>query len=387
MNIVFISPHFPPNFSNFCSRLREEGATVLGIGDAPYEELSPELRQAVSEYYRSDMQCYDDLLRACGWFTHRHGKIDRVVSHNEFWLETEARLRRDFNIIGHTPEEVAEFTLKSRMKERFREAGVAVAAGRVVTEVDEARALVAETGYPVVAKPNRGVGAAATFKLSSERQLKEFITNKPDIPYIMEGFVNGVLNSFDGLVDRDGKIVFCASHVFSQGIMETVTENQDLFYYSQRLLPPDLEEAGRATVQAFGLRETFFHLEFFRTVPDGRIVGLEVNIRPPGGLTLDMFNYANDIDLYRQWATMLVGGIPTVEYSRPYHCAYAGRKRGKSYRRSHDEILHHLGRLIIHHEQISSIFSAAIGDYGYLLRSPALEELKDAARYIQELQG
>ena len=216
MNVVFISPHFPPNFATFCLRLKEAGATVLGIGDAPYEQLTPQLRSSLAEYYRSDMQNYDDLLRACGWFTHRHGKIDRIVSHNEFWLENEAQLRRDFNVTGHTPEEVSEFTLKSRMKEKFRDAGVAVATGRVVTDLDDARALVHETGFPIVAKPNRGVGAAETFKLKSDRQLEEFIANKPFIPYIVEGFVNGVINSFDGLVDREGKIVFCASHVFSK---------------------------------------------------------------------------------------------------------------------------------------------------------------------------
>jgi hypothetical protein len=165
--------------------------------------------------------------------------------------------------------------------------------------------------------------------------------------------------------------------------METNTENQDLFYYSQRVIPADLEAAGRATVKAFGLRETFFHLEFLRTIPDGHLVGLEVNIRPPGGLTLDMFNYANDIDLYREWAVIIVRGRSELAYSRPYHCAYIGRKRGRNYHRMHDEVLHHLGPLIIHHEPINSLFSAAIGDYGYLVRSPELDELTEAARYIQ----
>lgn len=56
MNVVFLSPHFPPNFYNFCVRLREAGANVLGLADAPYESLRPELKSALTEYYRvSDM--------------------------------------------------------------------------------------------------------------------------------------------------------------------------------------------------------------------------------------------------------------------------------------------------------------------------------------------
>ena len=131
MNLVFLSPHFPKNFTRFSICLRELGGTVLGIADAPYDELCPELRQALNEYYRTEMNDYDNLLRACGWFTHRHGKLDRVESHNEFWLEAEARLRQDFNMFGPLPQEVAEFTLKSQMKKKISGGvGVEVAPGQ-----------------------------------------------------------------------------------------------------------------------------------------------------------------------------------------------------------------------------------------------------------------
>ena len=53
MNVVFLSPHFPPNWYLFATALHEQGANVLGIADAPYEELRPELRDALTEYYRS----------------------------------------------------------------------------------------------------------------------------------------------------------------------------------------------------------------------------------------------------------------------------------------------------------------------------------------------
>jgi hypothetical protein len=37
MNFVFISPHFPHTYWNFCQRLKQNGVTVLGIADAPYD--------------------------------------------------------------------------------------------------------------------------------------------------------------------------------------------------------------------------------------------------------------------------------------------------------------------------------------------------------------
>lgn len=383
MNIVFLSPHFPPNFYRFCVQLRQFGVNVLGVADAPWDELRPELREALTGYYRTNMDDYDQLLRACGHFTHQYGKLDRVESHNEYWLETEARLRQDFNIDGFRPESIAKVTLKGRMKQGFQQAGVAVARGALVCNLEQARRFAEEIGYPAVLKPDRGVGAASTFRVNDDRDLERVFAEKLPVNYIMEEFIQGVIHSFDGLTDRDGRIVFCTSHVFSQGIMETVNEDRDIFYYSQRDIPADLEAAGRSAVAAFDIREKFFHLEFFRTVPDDRIVAIEVNMRPPGGLSMDMFNFANDIDLYREWANIVIHNQFSSRYSRPYHCAYIGRKNRKSYAHNHEEIMGAYGQMIVHHEPINSVFSAALGDFGYLARSADLEQLLELGRFIQ----
>lgn len=375
MNVVILSPHFPPNYYSFCVWLHKLGATVLGIADEPYDRLRPELKEALVEYYRvDDMHSYDQILRACGYLTHRHGKIDRVESHNEYWLETDARIRTDFNVYGIKNDEIQNIRLKSRMKSLFAKAGVPVARWLLVKTKAQASRFVQEVGYPVVAKPDGGVGAAATFKIHSRDELDSFFAQKPDLPYIMEEFVEGDICTFDGLTDRAGNPVFYTSHRYSQGIMETVNDALDVYYYSLRDIPPDLEEAGRRTLKAFNVRERFFHFEFFRT-PNGQLVGLEVNMRPPGGLTMDMFNYANDIDLYREWANVVMFDRFTSDYSRPYHCCYVGRRFRYRYVHSHEAILDMAGPLIPHHEPINSTFGVALGDYGYLVRSPDLDEI------------
>jgi len=385
MNFVYLSPHFPPNYHRFCVRLREEGVNVLGLADAPYGALRPELRGALSEYYRvDDMNSYDALVRALGHFTHRHGKLDGIDSHSEHWLETEARLRTDFNMAGLRQDRIGIIKRKSAMKEIYRSAGIRVARGTVVRTLEEARRLVAEIGYPVVAKPDVGVGAAATFKIRDDGELSSFFDRKPPVDYIVEEFIQGSIFSFDGLTDRDGNLVFFTAHAYSQGIMETVNEDDHIFYCSFREIPADLEEAGRRTARAFDVRGRFFHFEFFRADKDGGIVALEVNLRPPGGLTTDMFNYANDIDIYREWARVVAHNRFTATWSRPYHVAYVGRKRNKRYVHGHGEILSAFGGLLVHHEEINSIFRAAIGDYGYLVRSKDRDEVLAAARYIQE---
>jgi len=384
MNVVYLSPHFPPNYYLFCAHLHRLGVNVLGIADEPYEKFRPDLKEALTEYYRVDaLSDYDQLLRACGFFIHNYGKLDRVESHNDYWQEAEAQLRTDFNIPGPKIHQIGRITRKSEMKNGFHKAGVKVPRGKVITSAEKVRELAQDWGYPLVLKPNRGVGAADTFLIHNDEEREAFLAKKATMQFIMEEFIQGDLVSFDGLTDQDGHIVFHTAHVFSQGIMETVNEDRDLFYYSLRQIPEDLEAAGRRTVQAFRIREKFFHIEFFRT-REGKLVGLEVNVRPPGGLTMDMFNYANNIDLYQEWANIVVHNRFSAAFSRPYHCGYIGRKLNKSYAHSHRDIMQNFGRLIVHSGPIDSIFSAAIGNYAYIANSQDPKELRTVAGFIQE---
>lgn len=385
MNFIYLSPHFPPNYYLFCVHLNQLGVNVLGIADEYFDQLREELRNALKEYYRvGNMESYDELLRALGYFTHHYGKIDRLDSLNEYWLETEARLRTDFNIPGLKVDDMPRIKRKSVMKQVFKNANVPVAQGKVVHSLAEAKKLIKETGYPVVAKPDIGVGAAKTYKIHNQLELENFFATKPDVDYIMEEFIQGDICTFDGLTDREGNIVFFTSHQYSQGIMETVNKDDLVYYYSLRNIPEDLEETGRRIVKAFAVRERFFHFEFFR-LPDSRLVALEVNMRPPGGMTTDMFNYANEIDIYKEWANIIVHNRFTTDYSRPYHCCYAGRKWNRTYIHSHEEILEAFGGCcLVHNEPISGIFSQALGDHGYLIRSPDLDEVIFMANFIQQ---
>lgn len=383
MNFIFLSPHFPPNYFQFCLHLSELGVNVLGLADEPYELLHPRLKASLAEYYRvGNMHNYEELLRACGYFTHRFGKIDRIDSQNEYWLETEAQLRTDFNIFGLKTVDMPRIKRKSVMKQMYKKAGVLTARGRNVHSLNDAKHLINELGYPVVAKPDIGVGAAKTYKIQNSTDLESFFAQKPPVDYLIEEFVPGVICTFDGLTDRDGNPVFYSSMQYSQGIMETVNEDSLIYYYTLREIPPDVEEAGRRVLRALNVLERFFHFEFFRS-PEDKILGLEVNIRPPGGLTTDMFNYANDIDIYQEWANVVVHNTFNASFSRKYHCVYVGRKYNRGYAHSHDQILNTFGTRIVHHEGMSGLFSAALGDYGYVARSPDLSEIHAIAEYIQ----
>jgi hypothetical protein len=246
-----------------------------------------------------------------------------------------------------------------------------------------ARQFVEDVGYPIIAKPDVGVGAARTYRIEDGEDLDAFLGDRPPIDYILEEELSGQLLSFDGLVDRTGRIVFSSSLVYGVPVLDAV-RGADMFYWIDREIAPDLAELGGRLVHAFDVRTRPFHFEFFRQ-PSGELAALEVNMRQPGGLTVDMWDWANDIDFYRAWADVLIRGTADVATERPYYCLWSGRKVGKTYRLSHDEVVRRYGHLLVHFERVDDVFSAAIGNFGYILRDRSLKPLLDANREIEAL--
>jgi hypothetical protein len=384
VNFVCLTPHFPANFRLFWANLRRLGVNVLGVAEEPYDALPPDVKTFLSGYFQvRNLHEKQDLVRALGYFTYQFGKLDRIESHNEYWLETEALMRLNFNIPGLKPDQMREVKQKSAMKERFRKARIPVARGQVCQTLAEGQALVEEVGFPIVAKPDNGVGANNTYKLLDMTMLQDFFATKPPIDYILEEYITGTIHTYDGLVDGDGRIVFESSLVYNEGVMELVNERRDFCYYTQREIPKALVTAGRRLVQVYGLRERFFHIEFFYT-PEGKYVGLEINVRPPGGLTVDMWNYANNIDMYQQYANVVVNNRFEALANFPYYCGYISRRWTKQYRHTPSEISEAFPDHIVGADAISGIFSAALGDFGYLVRSPYIEEIFEIANFIQQ---
>lgn len=383
MNVLFFSPQFPPNFWNFCRGLREAGANPLGLADSPWDSLRTELRAVLGEYYRvQDLHSYGELVRALGFLTFRHGKIDRLDSMAEYWLETEARLRDDFNIPGLRVADMARIKRKSEMKALFRQAGVRVARGRICRDRAELLAFIDEVGFPVVAKPDSGVGAAATYKLEDAAGVEAYLASKPPVEYIVEEFVAGQMVTYDGLADRDGAVVFETHFEYGSGVMEVVNADAEMSYTLLRDIPEDVRKAGQAIVKAFGVRERFFHFEFFR-LPDGGLVALEVNVRPPGGYTVDMWNYQGDLDVYREWGNLLVRGRIEATPARPWFVTWVGRKDRFSYAADAEEVRRRFGHLLVHHTRVDGLFARAIGNEGFIIRAPERAPLLEARAFIE----
>jgi len=381
MNLLYLSPHYPAHYSLFAERLADIGVKVLGVTDLHDDALPLALREALAGHYRVDsLDNTDQVLAAGDFFRERWGTIDRIESHLDPWLSIEAVLRERLNVPGFKPSDLAFVRRKSLMKKIFEKAGVPTGRGILVESYSQCLSFI-DGKFPVFIKPDSGVGAWDTYTIRCEYDLKRFFTTKQSHPYYLEEYLTGVIESFDGLTDSEGKIVFHTGHVFNDDIHKIVMNNRNLAYYSYRQLPEDLLKFGSKIVQMAGIREKFFHIEFFR-LPDGTLRALEINMRPQGGLTTHMFNYSADIDVYAWWARIVAAQPADFSFSRIYHCAYVGRKFDRGYAHSHENICSRLGEKLVHSQPMNQIEFSVMGNYGYLCRSPSEEEIKDMIDFI-----
>ena len=393
-NFVFISPNFPLTYWKFCKELKDNGMRVLGIGDCPYDQLQQELRDSLNEYYKvSSLENYDEVFRAVAFFTYKYGKIDWLESNNEYWLERDAQLRTEFNITtGFKAPDMQKVKHKSAMKAYYKKAGIPTARYHLVKGYKDSAAFIKKVGYPVVVKPDNGVGAISTYRLTCDEELRNFIDTKDDAVYIMEEMVNGVVCTYDAIIDSQGQALFEASNVTPSCLMDVVNNSDDSIYYLQKEMPEDLRDAGLRAVQAFGVKSRFIHFEFFRLTQDqqglgkaGDVIGLEVNMRPCGGFTPEMYNYSNETDVYKIWADMICFDKSTKPIGNHHYTAFTGRRDAKTYKMDHDAVMAKYGSRMVMQSRIPDALSGAMGNIMYVVNLETEDELNEYYRDLLEV--
>ena len=393
MNFVFISPAYPVTCTQFCDRLHRRGVNVLGIGDVPYDTLNDQLKCALTEYYYvNSLEDYDQVYRAAAFFIHKYGRIDWLESLNEYWLPADARLRTDFNIgVGTREDRIGDLVRKSRMKQIFIKAGIPTARQHVVSDLEAGLAFVKETGYPVIVKPDIGVGANGTYKIKGEDELRAFYSDLPETPYVMEEFLCGDICTYDAILDGSCEPLFESMCTYPP-VIDAVQSGDSIRFFTVADVPAQLRDFGRKAAKAFGADRRFVHFEFINITKDYEGIGkagdyaiMEVNMRPAGGHDPDMMNYAQSIDVFDLYAQMVTSGSARIpKDAEHYICAYAARKDGCRYLHTPEEITERYGSEIVMTEEMPPIDWPSMGRYVYMAKFKEKEEMEEYFRFVLE---
>lgn len=287
MNFIFISPHYPHTYWQFCDRLARAGVNVLGIGDTPYFNLTDPLKNALTEYYYLDsLKDYDQVYRAVAFFAFKYGRVDWIESNNAYWLGLDAHLREDFHVVtGAMPEEAGAWKEPDYVRRRCRKANVPCAVG--------------------------------------------------------EEIGGGRLCSYNAITNADGEPLF-------EGM--TFSPDMDSCCVSPEM-PEALREMGRAALEkAFHVPSRFANLRFLRRGPEDYAL-VKADMSPGAGWLPDLINFAYSTDAYEIWAEMVSAGKRILPASTERHwCAGARRRDRHGWLHSHGEVLSRFGGKIAMYE-------------------------------------
>lgn len=334
MDVVFLSPHYPPEMPQFLRGLAEVGARVYGIADAPVASLASDVKRHLHDYLQVPAILDEDdvLARASAWLAGR--PLDRVLANWEPVMTLAARMRERWGMPGMTADQVLGFRDKRVMKERVEAAGLRTPRSMRVTSAGDARAAAAFVGYPLVIKPIAGAGSADTYKVDDLAGLEATLPKLANIPEaIVEEYIEGEEFTYDticigGKPVYENIIQYLPKPIEARSLEWVSPAQITVRDMSQPRLQPGLT-LGRGVLAALGMGDGFTHMEWFLT-PKGEAVFGEIACRAGGARLVDMMNWTSNIDLFREWARVMCHGRFEAVAPRRYNVGVVfKRARGK----------------------------------------------------------
>jgi formate-dependent phosphoribosylglycinamide formyltransferase (GAR transformylase) len=325
MDVLFLSPGYPPEMNQFTRGLAEVGARVWGVGDSPAAGLPEVVRRSLTGYLQvPSMLAEDDVIaRVVAWLGGR--RPDLVEGNWEPVTVLAARLREQLGVAGMSVDRVIGFRDKALMRERVAAAGLPVPPSLRVRSVAEAWEAAAAVGYPLIVKPVAGAGSADTFRCANAAALREaLVATRHHTELVIERFVTGEEYTYETLCVEGVPVLESVCRYHPNTLVARQNEWISPIIVSHRDLT-DAEVApgvalGRAVLKALGMGTGFTHMEWFRS-PDGEAVFGEIACRAPGANMVDLMNYTFDADLFREWARAVCHREVTPGLRQRWHAA------------------------------------------------------------------
>jgi formate-dependent phosphoribosylglycinamide formyltransferase (GAR transformylase) len=355
VNIVFVEPSFPRNQRRFVHALRSVGASVIGVGETPEDWLEPEVREALTAYYKVDNVTDVHQLDAAVRWAQAIAWVDALESTVESHQLAAAQVREWRGIPGTSVRTTWLCRDKPSMKEALRDAGIPTAASTAAETADEVRDFAHAVGYPLILKPRAGAGAQGTVKVDNDRELELALAGFGDTPSIaVEEFVEGHEGFYDTITIGGGTTHDWVSHYYPN-VLEAMRHRwvSPQFIATNRIndspMYAEVRELGQRVAEVLGIGTSATHMEWFFG-PKGLRFS-EIGCRPPGVGCWDLYSTANDVDVYREWAHAIVHGRVERPLSRSHSAGivalrpdHDGHIQGYS---GVDEITHRYGEWIL----------------------------------------
>jgi hypothetical protein len=316
-HVVFIAPRFLENTNRYVQAFAQIDSIALSLVSMdPESAIPPELRPRVAGH-RQVRDCLDgaqltEAVRALGAAM---GPVDRLAGVLEQLQLPMAEVRDALGIDGLTTEVARNFRDKDRMKEVLRAHGVPVAKSALARSRADIDAFVAQVGFPIIVKPQAGLGSRATHRVESATDLAALAPPTDAAPLQVEEFVRAREHTCETVTIRGVPVWRSGTRYFPSPL--EVLETSWVQYCV--LLPRDDDDPtwtnfhptnaaalaallGDAATTAAGTALT--HMEWFLR-DDGTGMVNEVGARPPGVHIMPLMGLAHDVDMFAAWARLM----------------------------------------------------------------------------------
>ena len=323
MHVLFVEPNFPRNQREFVRALAHVGARVTAIGESPLTALDSETKRHLHGYERVPSVVDEQALYHAVRAVQDREWVDRLEATIEAHILPVARVRDATGIPGTSVRTAYLCRDKPAMKEALREAGVPCAQSTGATSREEVLSFANEVGYPLILKPRDAAGASGTYRAGNKAELEAAMDEAGldlGLSVAVEEFIEGHEAFYDTLC-LEGQVVHDFVCHYYPGVLEAMRERwispqivctnrtDDSTYDEVRAL-------GKKVIEVLGIGTSATHMEWFFG-PKG-LKFSEIGCRPPGVGTWDLYGAGNDIDLYREWAQIIVHGHTDSKVSRSH---------------------------------------------------------------------
>ena len=320
-HVVLVAPHFLENTNRYVRAFAAlEGVTLSLVSEDPASAIPEAIRPRVARHYQVD-HCLEaeSLTRAVRWLGSAVGRVDRLTGALEQLQSPMARVRDALDLEGLRSDVARRFRDKDHMKEVLRSRDVPVASSVLASSPAELRAFVAQVGFPVIVKPQAGVGARATYRITSEDDLAGLeahgVIPSAIRPFQVEEFILAREHTCETVTVRGTPVWRSGTRYFPTPL--EVLESPWVQYCV--LLPREDQDTewtrfhainDAALAALFGDAESsaagtaLTHLEWFLR-EDGSALVNEVGVRPPGVGIMPLMGLAHDTDFFADWAELI----------------------------------------------------------------------------------
>ncbi len=323
MNIIFVEPSFPYNQREFVRALAAVGANVIGIGERPLESMSGELKSWLADYVQISSVVHEPSLLKAVRAVQKSVWVDRLEATVEAHIMAAAVVREATGIPGTSAETAYLCRDKPAMKAALRKAGIPCARSARASSPDDARGFANEVGFPLIIKPPAGAGATGTYRVRDSAQLERVI-RESGLDRGAEVAIEEFIEGHEGFLDTltiNGRVGHEFISHYYPNVLVAMRERwiSPQIVASNRIDAPgyeDVKQLARKVIKVLNIGTSPTHMEWFFG-PKG-LKFSEIGCRPPGVGQWDVYNAANEFDVYFEWAHALMHGSTHKSPSRRF---------------------------------------------------------------------